>query len=57
VNFGYSPSESDDLNHFLQFVLKKNATYTIVFPGKEGERKSKDYTTGSSSGEVLRLYQ
>jgi hypothetical protein len=57
VNFGYSPSEADDLNHFLQFVLKKNATYTIVFPGKEGERKTLDYSTGSSSGEVVKLYQ
>jgi hypothetical protein len=57
VNFGYSPSESDDLNHFLQFVLKKNTTYSIVFPGKEGERKSYDFTTGSGSGEVVRLFQ
>jgi hypothetical protein len=57
INFGYSPSEADDLNHFLQFVLKKNTTYSIVFPGKNGEKKTMDYTAGSSSGEVIRLYQ
>jgi hypothetical protein len=57
VNFGYSPSEADDLNHFLQFVLKKNTIYTIIFPGKVGEKKTYSFTTGEKSGEVLRLDQ
>jgi hypothetical protein len=57
IDFGYSPGKNDDLNRFLPFVLKKNKAYTFVFPGKEGEKKSFDYTTGNSSGEVVRLYQ
>lgn len=57
VNFGYSPSEADDLNHFLQFMLKKNSKYTIVYQGREGEQKQIDYQTGNLSGVLLRLDQ
>jgi len=57
VDFGYSPSKTDDLNRFLPFVLRKNTAYTFIFPGREGEKMTFSTTTGSGSGEVLKLNQ
>jgi hypothetical protein len=57
VDFGFTPGNRDDLNRFLSFVLKKNSTYTFLFPGKEGEKRLLDYKTTSKSGEVFRLNQ
>lgn len=57
IDFGYSPGKNDDLNRNLQFILKKNSAYTFVYPGREGEKRTFDYTTGDTSGEVLRLNQ
>lgn len=57
IDFGFTPGKIEDLNKFLSFVLKKNTTYTLVFPGKEGEKKNAIYKTGNTSGELLRLNQ
>ena len=57
VDFGFSPSSTDDLNRLLPFRLKKATSYQFEYKGKNGELKNKTITTGDNDEEILRLYQ
>ncbi|MCD6355203.1 MAG: transglutaminase domain-containing protein, partial [Prolixibacteraceae bacterium] len=39
VNFGFTPTPTDDLNKFLKFKLMKNITYRFAFPDAKGDEK------------------
>lgn len=56
VNFGYSPSDVDDLNRFLKIRLKKNTDYTFEFADSEGTIISAPHKTGSEKSEKIILY-
>jgi len=56
VDFGFSPSPTDDLNRLLPFRLKKETTYQFEYMGKDSTLVKKTLTTGTSDQEMLRLY-
>lgn len=56
VDFGYSPSATDDLNKYLKFRLKKNTRYTLEYTDEYGNIKSTEKTTGTHSSEPIVLY-
>ncbi|MFV0267913.1 MAG: transglutaminase domain-containing protein [Draconibacterium sp.] len=56
VNFGYSPRKTDDLNHFLQFKLKKNTSYQFVVTNPEQAlEKTFAVTTGNDAQQDIQL--
>ncbi len=56
VNFGYSPRKTDDLNHFLQFKLKKNTSYQFVVSNPEQAiEKTFAVTTGNDAQQDIQL--
>ena len=57
VDFGFSPSPTDDLNQLLPFRLKKETMYQFEYAGKDSEPKTKMVKTGNSEEETLRLFQ
>lgn len=56
VNFGYSPSDVDDLNRLLKVKLKKNTMYNFEFINSSEQLVSVSLTTGSGSIESIILY-
>lgn len=57
VDFGYTPRPTDDLNNFLKFRLKKNKTYRLEYEDGNGQKKSSEITTGTSQGEIIKLFK
>lgn len=57
IDFGYTPRQTDDLNNFLKFRLKKQKQYRLEFSDAEGQVKSQAINTGSQPGEVIKLYK
>jgi len=56
LNFGYSPRKTDDLNHFLQFKLRKNTSYDFVVTNPEQEvDKTFSITTGNDAQQDIQL--
>jgi hypothetical protein len=55
VNFGYSPSEVDDLNRFLKVKLKKNTLYNFEFLNSSDQLVTVSKLTGSGSIESIIL--
>lgn len=56
VNFGFSPSPTDDLNRFLKFKLKKNSKYQVVYTDSKGISKQTDIAVGDKE-EYFKLYK
>lgn len=56
VNFGFSPSQTDDLNKFLKFRVKKNAQYQIIYTDTKGATKNTDIAIGDKE-ELIKLYK
>jgi len=56
VNFGYSPREIDDMNHFLKFKLKKGTRYKLVASSPENNiDKAFTITTGQEATDDIKL--
>jgi len=56
VDFGYTPSPTDDLNRYLIFKLKKNTNYTFSTVGETGQfEKSWAIITGKKNEQMVRL--
>lgn len=57
VDFGYTPSPTDDLNRFLIFKLKKNTSYTFVYIGADDISKEVEIKTSDTPGQLIKLYR
>ena len=56
VNFGYSPRKTDDMNQFLQFKLKKEASYKLLVSNPATNlNKEFTVTTGSDATQDIQL--
>jgi hypothetical protein len=58
VDFGYSPTKTEDNNKFLKFRLLKDQEYSLVLvdPSIEGQQKTIGFNTADyTNGEVLKL--
>ena len=56
IDFGYSPSPTDDLNKFLKFKLKKGLEYTFRFKDETGNNLEENLTINAENKPV-KLYQ
>ncbi len=56
VDFGFSPSPTDDMNKYLVFRLKKNSKYTLQYFSAEGKLVVKEIKTTDESEITHRLY-
>jgi hypothetical protein len=56
VDFGYSPSATDDLNKYLKVRLKKSTPYTLEYTDEQGKVLSTEKTTGIQASEPIVLY-
>ena len=56
VDFGYTPSPTDDLNRFLIFKLEKNCDYAFVYEGADGSQIEATKTTSDSDDQLIKLY-
>ncbi|MNY04857.1 hypothetical protein D3C86_1375590 [compost metagenome] len=56
INFGFSPSSTDDLNKFLKFRVKKNAQYQVIYTDTKGYTKNTDIAVGDKE-ELVKLYK
>src|SRR5690606_37452809 len=57
VDFGYTPRQTDDLNNFLKFRLKKQKEYRLEFSDGSGQAKSQAINTGTQPGQVIKLFK
>lgn len=57
IDFGYTPTPTDDLNKFLKFKLEKNISYRFEFVDKEGNEKSEIIEITDDSNKILKLVQ
>lgn len=56
VDFGFSPSPTDDMNKFLVFRVKRNQDYQLDFAGQSGEMKSTKIRTSGEPEMNQALY-
>ncbi|MBK7637629.1 MAG: transglutaminase domain-containing protein [Saprospiraceae bacterium] len=56
VDFGYTPSATDDLNKYLKVRLKKSTPYTLEYTDEQGKVLSTEKTTGIQASEPIVLY-
>ncbi|AOW10303.1 transglutaminase-like domain-containing protein [Flavobacterium gilvum] len=56
INFGFSPSPTDDLNKFLKFRLKKNNKYQVIFTDTKGIAKQTEIAVNDKE-ELFKLYK
>ncbi len=57
VDFGYSPSLTDDLNKYLKIRLKKNTQYTLEYRDEKESLVLVDKITGDGVSETIMLYE
>jgi hypothetical protein len=57
IDFGYSPSATDDLNKYLKIRLKKSTPYTLEYTDEQGKILSTEKTTGIQAIELIVLYE
>lgn len=56
VDFGYTPSETDDLNKYLKIKLKKNKRYFFQFFDENGKIKEVEQSFGDEDSKMITLY-
>lgn len=56
VDFGYSPSSTDDLNKYLKFKLQKNTEYVFRYADSAGNTKEIKITTVPETN-IVKLFQ
>lgn len=57
VDFGYTPTPTDDLNKYLKFKLKKEVDYRFEFADGEGNLKSEIIEFSNNPDKILKLVQ
>ncbi|PTN07898.1 transglutaminase family protein [Mangrovibacterium marinum] len=57
VDFGFSPSPTDDMNNYLVFRVKRNQQYSLEYAGANGELISKKIRTTDEPQMIQALYQ